>query len=157
MNTIKSKRWFDRNPKITFISFLIITIFFLDFISAIIFIPFDYNSFRCPDPYFHHGLLPNQSTKNKWGDNVFEMYTNSLGFKDKQCREISPAPDKNKKRILFIGDSFTEGVGMPWEDSFPGILQDKFPSVEILNAAVVSYSPKFYSVKIKYLIEQTHL
>lgn len=155
MNTIKSKYWFEKHPKIVFTVFLIITVFILDFVFAKIFIPFDYNSFRCPDPCFHHGLLPNQKTKNKWGDKIFNLYTNSLGFKDKECRFI-PLNAENK-RILFIGDSFTEGVGMSWEESFVGIIDNEIPEVEILNAGVVSYSPKLYYLKIKYLIETVSL
>lgn len=155
MDTTKSKRWFDRNPKIIFTLFLIIAIMLLDFIFALIFIPYDYNSFRCPDPYFHHGLLPDHNVKNKWGDKVFDVYTNSLGFKDKDCRLVTNQSDN--KRILFMGDSFTEGVGMSWEKSFVGILDKSMPEVEILNAGVVSYSPKLHYYKLKYLIETVSL
>lgn len=155
MNTTKSKRWFERHPKIIFTGFLIITIFLLDFISAKFFIPVDYNSFRCPDAYFHHGLLPNQIAKNKWGDIVFDVYTNSLGFKDKESRFVPLQSEK--KRILFMGDSFTEGVGMTWEKSFVGILDKEMPDVDILNAGAVSYSPKLHYLKLKYLIETVSL
>ena len=155
MNTTKKKRWFEKHPKTNFIAFLIISIFFLDVISAALFIPYDFNAFRCPDPYYHHGLLPNQIAINKWGDKVFDVYTNSLGFKDKENR-IVPLQSE-KKRILFMGDSFTEGVGMTWEESFVGILDKNFPDVEILNAGVVSYSPKLHYLKLKYLIETVSL
>jgi len=151
MNTSKSKPWFDRNPKVTFISLLIIGILLIDFIVATFFIPYDYNSFRCPDPNFHHGLHPDKAVKNKWGDKVFKVYTNSLGFKDETCKLVPL--QSQKKRILFMGDSFTEGVGMSWEDSFVGILDKATPDTEILNAGVVSYSPKLYYLKLKYLLE----
>jgi len=110
---------------------------------------------RIPHPYYHHDLLPNQQAKNIWGDRVYHVYTNSLGFKDKMVRNIPY--ETNKKRILFIGDSFTEAVGMTWEDCFVGILDEKLPDIEILNAGVVSYSPKFYYLKTKYLIEKNKL
>jgi len=155
MNTATKKRWFEKHPRANFIAFLIISIVILDIISATLFIPFDYNSFRCPDPYFHHGLIPNQATKNKWGDKEFEIFTNVLGFKDHSCR-IIPL-QSNKKRIVFIGDSFTESVGMNWEDSFVGILAKEIPDIELLNAGVVSYSPKLHYLKIKYLIENVSL
>jgi hypothetical protein len=151
MKNSSSKRWFEKYPKTTFILFTVGIIVLLDFLSAQIFIPEDYNSFRGPNPYFHHGLLPNQAAKNKWGDKVFSIYTNSLGFKDQQCRQVKTI--SHKKRILFIGDSFTEGVGMTWEESFVGILDRAFSGIEILNASTVSYSPKLYYLKIRYLIE----
>ena len=65
-------------------------------------------------------------------------------------------------RILFIGDSFTEGVGVTYADSFVGQigrrLEIQFPNkVEVLNAGVVSYSPKLMDLKIPYLSEQQGL
>lgn len=155
MITTKKIRWFEKHPRTSFIAFLVISIVILDTISAALFIPYDYNSFRCSDSYFHHGLLPNQATKNKWGDKIFEVYTNSLGFKDQSCKTIPL--QSNKKRVLFIGDSFTEGVGMSWEESFVGILTKDIQNIEILNAGVVSYSPKLHYLKIKYLIETVSL
>lgn len=155
MNNSKKKRWFEKHPRTSFITFLFVSIIILDFISAVLFIPYDYNSFRCPDPYFHHGLLPNQTAINKWGDKEFNIYTNALGFKDKEPRNVPLQSEK--KRILFIGDSFTEAVGMSWEESFIGLLDKKIPDVEILNAGVVSYSPKLIYLKLKYLIETVQL
>lgn len=155
MKAIASKRWFDKYPRISFAAFLILSICLLDILAATFFIPYDYNSFRCPDPFFHHGLLPDQKAINKWGDKEFEIYTNSLGFKDEECRFIQFQSDK--KRILFIGDSFTEGVGMNWDESFVGILDKKIPEIEILNAGVVSYSPKLHYLKLRYLIENVAL
>lgn len=155
MNTLNSKRWFEQYPKLSFTIFLVVAVFTLDFLSALFFIPYDYNSFRCPDPYFHHGLLPDQNTKNKWGEKEFNVYTNSLGFKDEACRTIPLQSDK--KRVLIIGDSFTEGVGMSWEESFVGLLDKNIPDVDILNAGVVSYSPKLHCLKLKYLIETVSL
>ena len=155
MNTTDSKRWFEKYPRISFTIFLVVAVLILDFLSALLFIPYDYNSFRCPDPYFHHGLLPNQNTKNKWGEKEFEVYTNALGFKDMSSRTIPLQSDK--KRVLFMGDSFTEGVGMSWEESFVGLLDKNTPDIEILNAGVVSYSPKLHHLKLKYLIETVSL
>ncbi len=155
MNTTKTKRWFEKYPKISFVVFLMMSIFLVDLIAAILFIPYDYNSFRCPNPFFHHGLLPDQKAINKWGDKEFEIYTNDLGFKDHECRSVQL--QSNKRRILFMGDSFTEGVGMSWEESFVGILNKNIPEVEMLNAGVVSYSPKLHYLKLKYLTENVSI
>lgn len=151
----KKEAWFEKHPAIVFTLLIVIGILVIDFISALIFIPEDYNSFRVPNPYYHHDLLANRQAKNIWGDRIFDIYINSLGFKDKSCRNIPLTSDK--KRILLIGDSFTESMGMTWEESFAGILDEQLPDVEILNAGVVSYSPKLYHLKVKYLIEQIGL
>ena len=50
---------------------------------------------------------------DQWGYEKYKIFTNNLGFKDKSNREI-----EFKKKILFIGDSFTEGVGIKYEDTF---------------------------------------
>jgi hypothetical protein len=155
MNQSRNIRWFEKYPSVSFIIIIIIAILIVDFISALIFIPPDYNSFRTADPYFHHSLLPNREAKNIWGDRIFPVHTNSLGFKDQSCREIALTTEK--KRIVFIGDSFTESMGMTWEESFAGIIANQLPDTEILNAGVVSYSPKLYYLKIKYLIENVKL
>ncbi len=155
MQKNNSERWFERNPAITLTIIVVIALLLLDLLFGAILIPTDYNAFRIPHPVFHHGLLPMQKTKNKWGNRVFDVYTNSLGFKDGSARKVEKKI-KNK-RIVFIGDSFTEGVGMTWEESFTGILDKKLKDSEVLNAGVVSYSPKLYYLKINYLINHDSL
>ena len=63
-----------------------------------------------------------------------------------------------KKNILFIGDSFSDGVGLKFEDSYVGLISEKIKKnnqdIEILNAAVQSYSPAIYLSKIYHLLER---
>jgi hypothetical protein len=155
MNSKQNGRWFEKHPAIVFSLFIVGGILAIDFVCSVFIIPEDYNSFRAPNPNYHHDLLANQESKNIWGDRIFNIYTNSLGFKDKSCRKVTLTTDK--KRILFIGDSFTESMGMTWEESFIGVLSEKLKEVEILNAGVVSYSPKLYYLKVKYLLEYVRL
>jgi len=106
--------------------------------------------------YYHHDLKPMYSGNLRWG-NEYPMYTNSFGFKDKINREISLISDKY--RILFIGDSFTEGVGVPYKDTFSGLVENKIDleRIELFNAGVISYSPKLYYLKTKYLLKNKGL
>jgi hypothetical protein len=57
----------------------------------------------------------------------------------------------------LIGDSFTEAIGLPFEESFAGLLfqagQRLVPPIEFLNAGVISYSPTLYYKKVKYFID----
>ena len=46
-----------------------------------------------------------------------------MGFRDSDTKIINKR--KNKYRIILMGDSFTEGLGVNWEDSFAGILSDQ--------------------------------
>jgi len=107
---------------------------------------------------FHHALAPNmQVEKYKWGDIQHKITTNSLGFKDQTIRSINLT--SQRPRIVFMGDSFTEGVGLDYEETFVGILDKKFSllGIDVLNAAVVSYSPAIYYVKTRYLLEEVGL
>ena len=129
----------------------------LDGVTGMLLIPPNTHEFRVAHPYYHHGLLPNQSQTTHWGDIPYQIYTNSLGFRDAAVRKIPLQSDKH--RILFMGDSHTEGVGVDFSESFPGLLLKKIDTarLEILNAAAVSYSPKLYYYKTKYLLEETGL
>ena len=55
--------------------------------------------------------------------------------------------------IAFIGDSFTEGVGVDYEDTFVGRIENKFDDLKIANLGVVSYSPSIYFTKLRHLLE----
>ena len=55
--------------------------------------------------------------------------------------------------IAFIGDSFTEGVGVDYEDTFVGRIENNFEELKIANLGVVSYSPSIYFTKLRYLLE----
>lgn len=98
-------------------------------------------------PDYHHDLKENFSGSQVFGNNRVMYRTNSLGFRDKTVRNVSAV--KEKRRIVFVGDSFTEGVGVEYEKSFVGIIEDSLPNVEILNAGVKSHAPVLENVKIK--------
>jgi hypothetical protein len=151
------KSFFRRYPKLTLISFVALVIIMIDFLAGLVFIPFDYNAFRTPSPYYHHGLLPNQEALTIWGYEEMTIHTNSLGFKDKGCRDVPLKTDK--KRLVFLGDSFTEGVGIDYEGTFVGLIDSALGDAhyDVLNAGVLSYSPILYYYKTKYLVEELGL
>ena len=110
---------------------------------------------RYPHPAYHHALVPNFDGYDTWGDVRYPFITNSLGLRDVKVREVQLTAAS--RRVLLIGDSFTEGTGVAFEDSFAGRLyaagmQRRVP-VEFLDAGVISYSPTLYYRKIKYLLE----
>lgn len=151
------KNFFERNPKKTIFILLFSVIIFLDWIFGLFLIPEDYNSYRCPHPYYHHGFSPNKESFSIWGDRKIPFLINSLGFKDFASRDIPLTT--SKKRILFMGDSFTEGRGVTYDESFTGLINRKVDSskIEVLNGAVSSYCPKLYYLKSKFLLEHVGL
>lgn len=69
-------------------------------------------------------------------------YTNSQGFRD---REHALAPAGAGPRILALGDSFTWGAGVSYDDVFVTRLErrlrDVFKEAEIVNLAVPAWGP----------------
>ena len=113
---------------------------------------------REASPVFHHTLKVNgQQVDQKWGHLSSPLYTNSLGFKDRNIRDV-PLVSPNF-RFLFIGDSFTEGVGFEYDKTFVGLMDTILANehIEVLNAAVSSYAPTIYYKKTKYLLETVGL
>lgn len=112
---------------------------------------------RMASPVFHHGLRPMMDVKQRVGPATYSFATNSLGMVDARPRRIDP--QANQCRYLLIGDSFTEGFGVGWDNSFAGILARRWRinGVDVLNAGVVSYSPTLYYRRIRHLIEDVKL
>jgi hypothetical protein len=110
---------------------------------------------RIANPVYDHGLAAGFDGHDVWGELRHRLITNSLGFKDASARTVPLQPAS--RRVLLIGDSFAEGIGMSYEDSFAGLLQragqQRNEKIEFLNAGVASYSPSIYYKKIKYLLE----
>lgn len=110
---------------------------------------------RIANPVYDHGLAAGFDGHDVWGEVRHRLVTNSLGFKDASTRTIPLKPAS--RRVLLIGDSFAEGIGMGYEDSFAGLLQragqQRNDRIEFLNAGVASYSPVIYYKKIKYLLD----
>ncbi len=69
-------------------------------------------------------------------------------------RTFCDSTDLNGKEfdIAFIGDSFTEGVGLNYEEAFVGKISKNFNNLKIANLSVVSYSPIIYYSKLNHLI-----
>jgi lysophospholipase L1-like esterase len=107
--------------------------------------------------HYHHGLRERVDGWSQWGPYRYRFYTNDLGFRDDHVRDVPLRSEAT--RVLLMGDSFTEGVGVSFPESFPGILARELApeGIEVLNAAVVSYSPTIYYQKSRYLVEEVGL
>jgi lysophospholipase L1-like esterase len=106
---------------------------------------------------YHHGLAENVNLMGQWGSIQYPVRTNSLGFRDAEVRTIplrAAGP-----RVVLIGDSFTEGLGVPYADTYAGLLDHCLgrSGLQVLNAGVMSYSPSIYYRKLKYLLEDIRL
>jgi len=129
----------------------------LDLGSGFFLIPESFNSFRTKHYYYHHGLLPNQETMAAWGGLIYPMHTNSMGMVDSAVYKVKK--QSGNHRILILGDSHSEGVGVPYLKTFAGRLAKQLEphDMEVINASAVSYSQKIEYLKAEYLVEEKGL
>ena len=140
---------------------IIFTLVLSDFIASKIYNKFfrefsSKNEGREQNEFYHHGLKNNVYSRQSnplFGYSSYKLISNSIGFRDKSNRKISKT--SNKKRIIFLGDSYVEGVLLDYEDTFVGIIDKELEKkeIEVLNAGVASYSPIIYYHKIKKILE----
>jgi hypothetical protein len=101
-------------------------------------------NFERLDPVFHHRFVPNASGWSKSREFKVSFSINAIGLRD---REISRNKAEGTKRVLMLGDSFTEGQGVEAKDAFPARVQALVDAAglstrwEVLNAGEQSYSP----------------
>lgn len=157
MNIKKIYKYFLKILLIIFISFFLFLIvdyyfgkIFVDkYIQSIKDDPIYHKKQRVRHDFFHHTLAPNiDYKKTGWGPKIYRLCTDEWGLKYK-CNTKS----KNTYKLAIIGDSFVEGVGIPYEETFAGIINLR-TIPEIANLGVSSYSPKIYYSKLKYFIEK---
>ena len=133
-----------------FYVFLTISIIF--FIPIVFLFFFEYffklDHLKIPHKIFHHTFAPNKVFNNLWGELRYKICTDDNGFRIK-C-------DGNSYKdfdIAFIGDSFTEGLAA-FEDTYVGMVVNKFPNLKIVNLGVTSYTPSIYLTKVRYYLEK---
>jgi len=161
---LKKENIFNRHPKLFLTGIIIFSIFTLDLTLT-----WSIRKLRNIDPktqgrlgvsskIYHHDLPKNYETKwARFGPRFVSVYTNNLGFRDFQTRNVQLSA--GKRRILLMGDSFTEGIGTDYEGTWAGIFTRKMAGegVDVLNAGVSSYSPIIYLRKTQYLLEELKL
>lgn len=103
--------------------------------------------FRQSHPVYGHGLKPGSGGINEEKREFRVAYRiNSLGLRD---REYPPDPPAGAVRLLFMGDSFTEGFGVELDDTFVKGIERRLNAspprpggrYEAVNMGVASFSP----------------
>jgi hypothetical protein len=156
---------FERHPRATVAALVVVSLLGTDFAFTRVYRrlhppppPGAPTALRTPSDLYHHDLRPRARVEDEvWGPRRSPYRTNSLGFRDRAVREVPLRGER--PRILFIGDSFTEGVGVTYEASFVGRVDAALAprGVEALNAGVISYCPIIYFRKVKHLLEDVGL
>ena len=100
--------------------------------------------FETPDRVLHHKFIPGAQGHYRSLEYSTSYDINSLGLRDRELPQKKPA---GMRRILVLGDSFTEGIGVEAAQSIPSRLQARVDGDglgkewQVVNGGVASYSP----------------
>lgn len=108
------------------------------------------NQYRlyAPDPVLSHRLRPGTVVEGRSATDEFDFrYAhNAHGLRD---REISLAKPEGTFRVLALGDSFTYGAGVDFEDTFLARLERRLaerdgehPPVQVVKAGIPRFFPE---------------
>ena len=112
---------------------------------------FEGTKLRIADDIYNHGFSPKHYGTQVWSNKLYEVCTDQHSFKT-SCSNFSNETTKNFD-IAFIGDSFTEAIGMEFENSFVGMFAADNPKLRVANLGVSSYSPSIYYAKLKHFLD----
>lgn len=104
---------------------------------------------RISHPVYHHTLAANFDGLAR-NQAEYRFCTNADGLKSK-CGAVS---NDKEIDIGFLGDSFTEGLGLPYEKTFVGLIAANMPQKKIANLGAVLYSPTIYYLKLKDFLDK---
>lgn len=155
---------FERHPRLALVVLVAVAVVFTDLAFTFVYSLFrpdfhrEHSAFRVRNELYHHGFAPRVTVDDeRWGGLRSSYRIDSLGFRDKEVREVplaSPA-----WRVVLIGDSFVEGIGVRYEDTFAGLAAEALApqGIEVLNAGVASFSPIMYRRRVRNLVEEVGL
>lgn len=125
-------------------------------INGFVFLLLAESGMRLADPFFARSGLFSATHNTPGGGIPFQitdrsgMRTNSMGFRD---RERAPARTSSALRIVALGDSFTWGSGVVYDEAFITLvergLNETSPGVEVVNLGLVGYQPEEYLSLLK--------
>ncbi len=147
---------FRRHPRLTLVAINLTALLLLaglDHLAAALYV--ERPSGREPHPWYHHGLAANFRGTDHWLGRPFALRTNALGLRDDAPRAVPLTG--TRPRLLLLGDSFTEGVGVAYEETFAGRLARALPGWEVLNGGVCTYAPRLYWRRLEYLLDHVGL
>ena len=112
------------------------------------------NNFMIKNKVYHHELKKDFNSTNS---NLEKIFTDKNGLIKLEQSDVDYSNYKNN--YVFLGDSFTQGSKVNYDQSFAGILSQKFlnKGINIINLSAVSYSPVIYYKKTEFFINNKGL
>ena len=114
---------------------------------------FQYFNLNHNNEKFHYYNLKNDciAMESQRTVSPYKVFIDSNGY-----RYSGKKRDKSKKKILFAGDSQTYGYGVKYQDSFPGVVENKKKDYEIYNLGVPGYGMQMYWNRIEDFFNQNN-
>lgn len=104
---------------------------------------------------WHHDIRPNLDTTRLWGKDRYPFRSDRHGFRTGRCA-AEGTPEERDKTVFIVGDSFVEGLGLAFEDSFSGLLacalRDRGLAAHSLGT--MGYSPVIHHRKIAEMVRR---
>ena len=100
--------------------------------------------------YYTYDLEKNcKAFETKRTVKTYKVFTDENGYR------VSGKKRKKKKdsSVIFLGDSFTYGLGLNYEKTIVGFLENKNINYQLINLAVPGYSPLILKFKLRKLLE----
>lgn len=88
-----------------------------------------------PNDAYVWGLEPNATFQSHAGDRKYFFYVNAEG---NRARALDAVPDHARPTIFVAGESIAEGVGVPYEETFAALLEDRL-GVQVVDVAVQGF------------------
>ena len=103
---------------------------------------------------YHHTIKKNLNVKTFYNKYEYKVCSNEYAMRI-SCEKTNKINNNNNKQydVMFIGDSFTFGVGLDYNKTFVGIVENQLKNLKIGNMAISSYSPTLYYLKTKKFLE----
>lgn len=138
--------------KIALYNIIIFLIFFpiFDIIASNFFLKIDDRTCYVLEKHYYE-LKKNCSGRQQFKSSfpIINVKTDKYGLRTNKTRD----KENKKEKILFFGDSMTFGVGIDYEKTFVGLLEDKFTNYDFYNFGVGSYSPSVHLYKLERAIK----
>jgi hypothetical protein len=96
---------------------------------------------------WHHDLRPNLDMQRTWENHRYRLVTDANGFRTGPCGD---APAVQGRTAFVVGDSFVEGMGLPFEQTLGGLIACAWRAqgMAVRSLGVASFSPVIYWRKI---------
>jgi hypothetical protein len=122
-----------KNPLRSIFFIFVVAAASLSFAEIILRLPFSQPSFECVGlPWIYDKELLYRAKPH------FRADINSMGYRDGEFRKEK----KDRKRILFLGDSFVMGMNVKPQETLPKLLEKKLGSgYEVFNMGSVGFGP----------------